>query len=342
MQLIRIVNVPDLSTGEAFVDLPEVSGRSMAWIGHSGLPAGSLERIIRRPRLSRYRAAWQAAGDARGADLIISHLPRMTAAVEHAAKLRGRRRPHLAFSFNFTELPEGRDLVRMRNAFKNVERFGVYSRYEATLYPQIFDIPADRFSPIMWAQEAPQTDQSAIVPDCPYVVAIGGEGRDYAAIVAAARARPDIQWIAIARPNAALEAPPANLEVRFNLPAPLTWGIAKRAAAVFVALKTEATCCGHITIASTQLLGLPLVTTRSFATAEYVDATPGTTVVEPGDVDALVNAAAVAVASAGESSTLPRSAHDNIKARYDTVGWTRFISGFVREYALEAMRPAID
>ena len=333
MKPIRIVNVPDLSPGGAFVDLPDVNGRSLEWIGHSGLPASSLERIVRRPRLSRYRAAWQAAGDAREADLVISHLPRMTAAVEHAARLRGRRAPHLAFSFNFTDLPEGRDLARMRNAFARVERFAVYSRYEAGLYPQLFDLPADRFSSIMWAQQAPPTDQSAIVPDGPYVVAIGGEGRDYAAIVAAARARPDLQWLAIARPNAALDAPPSNLAVRFNLPAPSTWGIAQRAAAVFVPLKTETTCCGHITIASTQLLGLPLVTTRSQATAEYVDATPGTTVVEPGDVDALVNAAALAIANA-EPGALPRSAQDSIKARYSRDGWARFVSDFIRQIAL--------
>ena len=333
MQPIRIVNVPDISPGGAFVDLPDVDGRSIEWIGHSGLPASGLERIVRRPRLPRYRAAWQAAGDARGADLLISHLPRMTAAVEHAAKLRGKRAPHLAFSFNFTDLPEGRDLARMRNAFARVERFGVYSRYEAGLYPQLFDLPAERFSPIMWAQQAPQTDQSAIVPDGAYVVAIGGEGRDYAAIVAAARARPDLQWIAIARPNAALDAAPSNLAVRFNLPAPLTWGVAQRAAAVFVPLKTDMTCCGHITIASTQLLGLPLVTTRSLATAEYVDATPGTTVVEPGDVDALADAAALAIKNAG-SGALPRSAQDGIKARYGRDGWARFISDFIRENAL--------
>lgn len=333
MKPLRIVNVPDVSPGDAFVDLPDVDGRPVEWLAHSGLPANAIERAVRRPRLSRYRAAWQAAGDARGADMVISHLPRMTAAVEQAARLRGGRAPHLAFSFNFTDLPVGRDLARMRRAFASVERFGVYSRHEAGLYPALFGLPADRFRAMMWGQTAPAADPSAPVPDTPFVVAIGGEGRDYASIVVAARARPDVQWLAIARPNPLFDDAPANLAVRFNLPAPLTWGIARRAAAVIVPLRSKETCCGHITIASTQLLGLPLVTTRSHATHEYVDDTPGTTVIEPGDIDALAAAAAAAVADPAPGRTAAQSARDAIRTRYDRTAWADVIADFARDFA---------
>lgn len=333
MTPLRIVNVPDVSPGDAFVDLPDVDGRPVAWIGHSGLPATALERRVRRPRLSRYRAAWQAAGDARAADMVISHLPRMTAAVEHAARLRGGRAPHLAFSFNFTDLPQGRDLARMRRALAAVEQFGVYSRYEARLYPDLFGVSADRFRPMLWGQSAPATDCSAPVPDRPFVVAIGGEGRDYGAIVAAARARPELQWIAIARPNAIFDTAPANLTLRFNLPAPLTWGIAERAAAVVVPLRAETTCCGHITIASTQLLGLPLITTRSHATHEYVDDTPGTTVIEPGDAAALAAMAAAAVADPASGRAAAHAARAAMQARYDRTAWAHVIADFARDVA---------
>ena len=123
MKPITIVNVPDVSTAEVFVDLPAVDGRPLAWVQHSGLPANALERAVRRPRLSRYRAAWRAAGDARRADLVISHLPRMTAALERMLERRAVRQPHLAFSFNFTDLPAGRDLARLSRALAGVERF---------------------------------------------------------------------------------------------------------------------------------------------------------------------------------------------------------------------------
>lgn len=331
MKPFRIVNVSDVSPGDAFVDLPAVDGRPVEWRGHSGLPANAIERAVTRPRLSRYRAAWHAAGDARRADMLISHLPRMTMAVEHAARLRGRHAPHLAFSFNFTDLPHGDDLARMRRAFAPIERFGVYSRYEAGLYPELFGLPADRFRPMMWGQAAPAVDASAPVPARPFVVAIGGEGRDIAGLVAAARARPDIEWIVVTRPHALFDAAPANLHVRFNLPAPLTWGIARRAASVIVPLRSEETCCGHITIASAQLLGLPLVTTRSHATHEYVDDTPGTTVVEPGDVAALAAAAAAAIADPAAGHALAEGARAAVTARYDRAAWGRFIGDCARD-----------
>lgn len=332
MAPIRIVNVPDVSSSEAFVDLPGIDGRPLEWIGHSGLPENALERAVRRPRLSRYRAAWQATRDARNADFVISHLPRMTAAVEHFARWRGNRRPHLAFSFNFTDLPEGNDLRRMQTAFADVERFCVYSRYEASIYPDLFNLPGNRFQPVMWGQQAPIVDTSAEIPDRPFVVAIGGEGRDYAGIIEAARARPDISWIVIARPNSLFDTAPSNVAVRFNLPAPLTWGIAARAAAVVVALRDETTCCGHITIASTQLLGLPLITTRSYATEEYVAGIPNTVVVEPSDPDMLGSAASEAIARSNADPGQSDAVRALAQERYDRTSWAKYIANFARDY----------
>ena len=331
--IVRIVNVPDISPGEPFVDLRGIPGGAVQWIGHSGLPANALERSVSRPRLSRYRAAWAATGSARRAELIISHLPRMTAAVEQFARIRRFRRPHLAFSFNFTDLPCGSALTRMKRNFAPVERFCVYSRYECQLYADLFGISADRFHSLLWGQSAPETDLSAPVPEGPFVIAIGGEGRDYAGLVTAARARPDLQWVAIARPNSALDNPPANLSVLYNLPASLTWGMAQRAAAVIVPLRSETTCCGHITIASTQLLGLPLITTRSLATEEYVVSMPGTTVIEPNDPAGLAAAAAASVADATDALTIARNSQDEAVRRYDRAAWARQIANFVQEVA---------
>ncbi|MHA6723777.1 glycosyltransferase [Sphingomonas sp. RS2018] len=329
---IRIANVPDVSPGDAFVDLPPIEGRDVEWLAHSGLPQNVIERRVRRPRLSRYRAAWQAAGEYGRADILISHLPRMTTAVEQFARLRGHRLPHLAFSFNFTDLPEGRTLARMTKALAGVERFCVYSKYETELYPRLFDLPPDRFRHVMWGQSAPSIDLSMAAPDAPYVVAIGGEGRDYASMIAAARTDPAVRWIVVARPNSVFDAVPANMTVHFNLPAPLTWGIAARAAAVVVPLVSDQTCCGHITIASAQLLGLPLVTTRSDATIEYLAGVPDTITVEPSDPSALAQAVRTAVARymnrAVDSDAVRRVAED----RYDRSRWTDLIVDFVRDF----------
>lgn len=220
----------------------------------------------------------------------------------------------------------------MRTAFADVERFCVYSGYETKLYPEVFDLPADRFRPVMWGQRAPIVDTSAAIPDRPFVVAIGGEGRDYAGIVEAARARPDVDWIVIARPNNLFDNAPANMSVRFNVPAPLTWGIATRSAAVVVPLRSETTCCGHITIASTQLLGLPLITTRSLATEEYVAAVPGTVVVEPANPDQLASAAAEAVETADTVAAQASAIRMLAEERYDRRAWATYIADFARDH----------
>ena len=97
-------------------------------------------------------------------------------------------------------------------------------------------------------------------------------------------------------------------------------------------LKAETTCCGHITIASTQLLGLPLITTRSHATHEYVDDTPGTTVIEPGDPDALAAAAAAAAADPTPARTRAQAARPRMATRYDRTAWAQAIADFARDF----------
>jgi hypothetical protein len=256
----------------------------------------------------------------------------MTAAVENFMQWQGRSGPHLAFSFNFTDLPVGRDLIRMQSAFSNVERFCVYSQYERELYPKVFNLPQDRFHPVKWAQSPPLISLLEPIPESPFVVAIGGEGRDYEGMIAAARVRPDIRWIVIARPSESFDNVPSNMSVMFNVPAPLTWGIAARSASVIVPLLTPQTCCGHITIASTQLLGLPLLTTRSLATEEYVGMTPGTTVVEPGDPEALALAAANAIEDRMAQRERAIAAQEMVKERYDLSLWANYISRFIRDY----------
>lgn len=329
MKPVVLVNVAELGPGEPFVDLPELDGAPVEWISHSGEARNAIERRVRRPRLSRYRAAFGAARDARKATAMISHLPRMTAAVESFVPLFGRR-PHLAFSFNFTALPTGADLARMKRAFAPVEQFCVYSKFEAELYADVFGLPRNRFRPVLWTQEPPPVDESLAVPERPFAVAIGGEGRDYAGIIAAARAAPDVQWVLVARPSALLENAPANVQVHCNLPLAQTWGIANRAAVSVVPLLSDETCCGQITLVGTQMLGIPMVTTRSKATQEYLEGSPATTVVEPGDPDALAEAIARAVNEAEARRVAAQAARAGIAARYDRRLWADYVADFIR------------
>ncbi|WP_133365812.1 hypothetical protein [Qipengyuania sediminis] len=268
---VEIVNVPDVSIADDDFTHLDV-GRPVAWRRLTGLPSNALERRITRVRLSRYRASLQAALAAREGGVVVSHLPRMTAATAFALRALGRKPAHLAFSFNFTDLPVGRSLAYMRRVLPAVEQFAVYSNHERGLYSRLFDIPEDRFVPVPWTQSVPDIDPGYI-PEAgaPYFCAIGGEGRDFGLLVEVARRLPPgVRIVAVARPTSfAGLSLPDNLEVRTNVPLARTWAIANASQGVLIPLRSPETCCGHITFVSAKQLGIPIAATRSFATTEY-------------------------------------------------------------------------
>ena len=267
-QVRRVINISDLTEkGALFVRGPKGS----EWLDYSGLPANALERRIKRPRLSRLRAAWTGVYEA-GRSPIISHLPRMTAAVSLAQFVQRNRSPHLAFAFNFTDLPTGGDYRRLRRAFASVDRFCVFSDYERGAYPDIFGLPPERFIRLPWAQRPPAVSaESSPFPAKTYVSAVGGEGRDYATLLEAARRLPHEKFVVVARPWSIQGSVPKNMEVLTNLESSLTWRIVQDSKLMVVPLKSRTTCCGHITIVSAGQLGVPMISSFSEATREYTD-----------------------------------------------------------------------
>lgn len=276
-----LINVSELTApGAKFVDPPPGIRR----LDFSALPRNAVERLVPRPKISRYRAALEAVFAARG-EPIISHLPRMTAAVSSFQFLTGRRAPHLAFSFNFTDLPDGIARWYLTRAFRSVDEFFVFSEYERELYSDYFLLPKDRLTRLIWTQDAPVAAEGrSPFPTNSYVSAIGGEGRDYGTLIAAAARLPDIDFVIIARPYNQIPSLPANVRLLHDVPLATTWRIAAESACLVVPLRDRTTCCGHITIVSGELLGLPVISTISEATREY---TEDVALCEPGDVGAL-------------------------------------------------------
>lgn len=277
----QITNISDLTDIHAeFVQAPE----GWTWRNFSGLPKTRLERLVRKPRLSRLRAAWTGVSSA-GRSPIISHLPRMTAAVSAAQSIQGNRSRHLAFSFNFTDLPTGADFRRLRRAFERVDQFCVFSEFERQTYPHFFDLPSERFTKLIWTQPPPEVssaDPKIAVKS--YVTAIGGEGRDYDTLIETALKLPGIEFIIITRPNVIVRHLPKNVRVLTNLGSDIVWRIALDSTCLIIPLKSDRTCCGHITIVSAEQLGIPVISSRSFATREY---TSDIMLYEPGDVGQL-------------------------------------------------------
>ena len=277
----RVVNAFELSPpGAEFIDF----GDDVERLDFSAVPRSPLERLIKRPKLSRYRAAGEAVRAAGGMP-IISHLPRMTAAVQSIQWLHRDRSPHLAFAFNFTDLPTGFSLAYMKRALATVDRFIVFSEFERQLYPGYFALEAARFHYLRWAQKPPPiAPEPSPFRRNSYVSAVGGEGRDYASLIAAARRLPDIDFVIIARPYNQVVDLPGNVQFLTNVPLGQTWRIASDSSCLVVPLRDRQTCCGHITLVSGELLGLPVISTHSEATVEY---TKNVALCEPGDVAAL-------------------------------------------------------
>lgn len=266
--------------GAPFVDL----GGDFTACDVSALPRNAIERLITRPRISRLRAAAQAVALSHG-DPVISHLPRMTAALAGLQKVSGNRSRHLAFSFNFTELPTGPQRQMFRAVLGRVERFVTFSHFEVDRYAAHFGIDRQAIHPLLWAQDTPAVAAGPTpFSGQSYVCALGGEGRDYATLSRAARMLPHITFVVIARTYNAIGPKTPNVHVLCNIAAPIAWKIAQESAFMALPLLTRETCCGHITLVAAKLLGIPTISTFSLATREYVEVDQ---TCPPGDPDAL-------------------------------------------------------
>lgn len=323
MSIDHIVNVYEQTpAAEVFFDRERF--QHARWQGYSGLPGNRIEHLIQRPKISRYRAAMQTAWFARTNPraAVISHLPAMTAATGTALRWVGADAPHLAFAFNFTDLPTGSRQRYMQRAFADVRRFTVFSHHEAGLYSDYFQLPLERFEAIRWTQGTPPVELPADIPfGGEYLCAIGGEDRDYRLLTRFARTS-QIPVLIIGRPNS---VDPADLgpHVRFlaNQPHALTWGYAVRSRGMVLPLKSSGSRCGQITLVSAALLGIPTLAADTAALKEYLEDGLQQRY-EAGSLDDLT---AKARDLFEHSETLRQQAQQHVprcKAQYDRHHWT--------------------
>lgn len=328
---IPVVNVPDISPkSDAFADLQTAS--VIEWTRLSGLPQNIVERNFKFVRFSRYRASIQAALAAKSDGYLISHLPLMTASVAHALKIFRKNVPHLGFAFNFTNLPSGKRLSYLRHSLRSVDQFAVFSRYEQGLYANLFELPPERIVPVIWTQDSPPVDRDSVTASAkPTLCAIGGEGRDFRLLLdVARRLGTAARLVIIARPHSlAGLAIPDNVDVLTNIPLARVWGIASASNGVLLPLRDENTCCGHITLVSAKLLGLPLATTRAYATQEYVDGRAAVLSCEPNDAKAFADLAARMLDEPDLLATAARASSSYERDFHRRHHWATYVDDFI-------------
>jgi glycosyltransferase involved in cell wall biosynthesis len=200
----------------------------------------------------------------------------------------------------------------------------VFSRFEKELYAGYFGIDPERIRFLPWAMDPPVPGpENPVSGD--YVCAVGGEARDYALLARAMARLPEIRAVIVARPSslAGIDLP-GNVTAFTNLPAPQTWRIAADSLGMVVPLRTDRTACGHITMVGAQLLGLPLVITRSAGIADYAREGENAVLVPAGDEDALAAAVSRLAGDRAAMRELGRRAR-GIAARENALaGWVEY------------------
>ena len=178
--------------------------------------------------------------------------------------------PHLAFAFNFTDLPTGLTLAAMHRAFARIDRFVVYSQMERDLYAELFDVPVEKFQFLRWGVAPPILEPAPREIDGTYVAALGGEARDYATLCAAAKKLPQTSFVLITRPDSlnGIEVP-ENVTIHTNLPWDRAWSILWHAEVVALPLRSKDTPNGHVTAVGAMHLGKAQVITDSAGIRDY-------------------------------------------------------------------------
>ncbi len=231
------------------------------------------ERKLRWSSLALTRGCHRAVrfADREGAKLLISHDPKATYRCAEVNRRLKRPIPHLAWSFNFAALPKGAKRRLMTSAFRDVDRFVVFSTMERELYANYFDLPIERFTMIHWAMgplAMNPPDHPTVAGD--YICSLGGNARDYPTLVAAMKQLPDIPLVAVVRPNnlEGLDVP-ANVSIRTNIPFADAVNILNFSRFTVVPLVGSEVPCGHVTIVVAMQFGVAAVVTRSTGLEDY-------------------------------------------------------------------------
>ncbi len=252
--------------------------------------------LARIPGGKSLRRSWVATSLALSArrrpfDVVVSHSPIVTARTSEMLEVTGLRTRHLAFSFNFTDLPGGWRRAVFARAFRRVDHIVVFTHAEAELYSRYFDVPEHKFLRTPWGVQKPATKDMPRVLEAPYFAALGGEARDYETLCAAARLRPHVQFVVIARPwNFDGVEVPSNVHTFFNLPSEEAWAIVQHSLAAIVPLRSRETPCGLVTVVGGMHHGKAQIVTEAAGVSEYIEHGQRGLTVTPNDPAALAAA----------------------------------------------------
>ena len=310
-----------------------VSGRAIDWTRFSTAAANPPSG--KQNSLTRFRGAFYLARAAKNEnfDLIVSHGPWATAWAAMMLGVQKNGVRHLAFAFNFTDLPQGLRKAWMQRSFRHVDDFAVFTDAEVALYRDYFALPDDKILRAPWGVAPPLSEIPPKKIDGPYIAALGGEARDYGVLCETARLRPEIQFVAIARPhNFEGLAPPSNLQVHYNLPFEEAWGLVANSEAAIVPLRSRETPCGLVTVVGGMHLGMAQIVTEACGIVDYVENGEHGILTPAGDAEAMASAAELLMTDRALAQRLGENARARAAQECSEAATVGFFTQYVRRH----------
>lgn len=272
MANLNIINLSDLSADwhwlrDEFKHLPNT------WTHYTSLNSKLPRRLPKRQSIARFMAATQAILDAKKQpSLLVSHGPRPSYYGARMAQHLHPHLPHLAYSFNFTDLPSGFQHKAMTKAYQQIDRFVVYSTLEKKLYADYFGIAPERIDMLHWSVHAPTVPHDEPpIEQGDYICALGSQGRDYETLFAAMRALPHISLVVVATADSVQHlSVPENVTVRTHIPLAHAHNILTHSRLMVVPLRDSQVPCGHVTIVSGMFFQKAMLVTNSEGVHDYI------------------------------------------------------------------------
>lgn len=267
-------------------------------------------------------------------DLVLSFGPFAALRVGLLRTLKASR--HDVFAFNFTDLPTGPKRIAFRRALRRVSNAYVLTEAERALYASAFSLPFDVFSRVPWGVAPPEPDPAPHQDlTGPYVAALGGEARDYATLIEAARRLPKTRFVLVARPHnvEGLDLP-GNVVVRTNIPLAEAWQVVDRARLHVLPLRSHETPCGIVTLVGAMHLGAPQVITEAVGVTDY--AVPGVhaLTVAPKDAAGMAGAIGELMADEERRAAMGEAARSKASRAYSEASTLAFAERLVRSLAV--------
>lgn len=253
--------------------LEEVGSKEVRWKYFSDQKRHFWQGILKRPNFNTAIAAFRAVlyAKRRHARLLVTIGPRFSFWCGFFCRLLRITVDHVAFAFNFSELPTGWKKRIFGFGFRQLKSLRVASQIEKSLYSNYFGIPEHLIEVRLWGMNVPDVSEDPPVLNQPYVSSVGGNARDYVTLLEVARLLCDVPMVWVVRPEnvAGLELPP-HVHVLRNIPYLHAMNVLANSELTVVPLKDSKVPCGHVTLVSGMLLKKAVVATNSAGVVDYV------------------------------------------------------------------------